>query len=69
MPLNNIISFHKVNDDCSRISSDLGITETKLLRCELKNENIIIDILIRGFSLEKKVYYDGVKTRVQFILQ
>ena len=69
MPLNNIISFHKANDDCSRISSDQGINETKFLRWELKNENVIIDILLRGFSLEKKFTMVTSKPGYTFVMK
>ena len=50
-------SSHKPKNDCSKISSNQDIDETKFLRKELKNKNTIINILLENISYNNKDFF------------
>ena len=71
--LNNITSSHKAKNDSPKISSSHDIDQIKFLREELKNKNIIANILLenifsnnKDFSSYKKLE-DNYKNNVEKI--
>ena len=49
--LRNIVSSHKPQNDCPKISSNQDIDEVKFLREELRNKNNIINTLLENIFL------------------